>query len=348
MKRGINCKGDIPSQALFFLFEILMVMVVLVALLSYVDSIKKNTLFEKNYLARDIALTLNTLGTVPGNIFYLYSNPKVELKNFDIILNNNFAGVKEKEEKSNIVSFPYADNTLFNLKIDPPGSAQNIELLKSGKTFSTRHSSNIGQLNIFYLPEQKDNQKIVFDIQNGIDDETTKKIFDIYGGINSQYSLKPDLIRTARADISIPYSYAETDRILSEFKPYAAVSLNIGSYSKTKNYIKAYYNAESPWKSNITKFASFIINSVSEKLNDHSTIDGTGIIPINTKNINANSQMQILKNDMVVIVLEIGNIQNDNGKKMVAENAGTIGSAIAEGINSYFEYENKKIFNQPQ
>jgi hypothetical protein len=343
MKRGFNCKGDIPSQALFFLFEVLMVMVVLVALLSYVDSLRKSTLFEKNYLSRDIALTLDTLGTLPGNIFYLYSNYRVNLSKFDIDFTNNLVSVNDKGQQSGMISFQYAQNMLLRQDIFQ-SSYKNIDLLKAGNTFSSRHSTNLEQFStLFYEPEENNNTKVLFDPFNGSSDETTKKTFGILKIIDGQFKIQPDSFRMTRDDSTTVSDISSKNQLINKFEPYAIIGITIGSYNLDKNYIKAYYNVETKQIKNTTKFASFILNSISAKINDRGIIDGLGIIPINTNELEADSQMQMLKNDNVAIVLEIGNIQSDKGKKMLEQHTGDIGAAIFDGIKNYFTYENKKI-----
>ena len=76
-KRGsiaiVNCKNGISHDLFFNVFEYMIAFVVLVALLQFVNGIIEQTIFEKNYLARDIALLVNTLSAAPGNIIYTYN-----------------------------------------------------------------------------------------------------------------------------------------------------------------------------------------------------------------------------------------------------------------------------------
>ncbi len=102
LKRGFGKKGEEQStlQVGFILIGLILAgIVVLGSLQKTVDDVNGTTL-EKNYIARDIALTLDAVYAAPGDIEYTYSmkNYKfvVEIKNSKVFVK------KELNEKDSI------------------------------------------------------------------------------------------------------------------------------------------------------------------------------------------------------------------------------------------------------
>ena len=56
------------SAALWFMIDLLLAIVIFLILASYVDRASEETTFEKNFLARDIALLIDALYASPGNV----------------------------------------------------------------------------------------------------------------------------------------------------------------------------------------------------------------------------------------------------------------------------------------
>lgn len=75
-KRGsiaiFNCKKGISHDLFFNVFELVLAFVVVLALFNFVADVVEQTIFEKNYLARDLALFVNILYAAPGKVVYTY------------------------------------------------------------------------------------------------------------------------------------------------------------------------------------------------------------------------------------------------------------------------------------
>jgi len=65
------------------MIQLIIVMFVFAILMSYVKSVEKDTLFEKDYLAKDMALIIDANYAAPGEIDYSYKNTRVDIKKFN-------------------------------------------------------------------------------------------------------------------------------------------------------------------------------------------------------------------------------------------------------------------------
>ncbi|MBI5390644.1 hypothetical protein HZB02_04090 [Candidatus Woesearchaeota archaeon] len=66
-------RGDVTAEQLFLMFEVLLAIIIFLSLMNFVVSLKDNTLFEKNYLARDLALLTDTVYAAPEQLSYTYT-----------------------------------------------------------------------------------------------------------------------------------------------------------------------------------------------------------------------------------------------------------------------------------
>ena len=111
-KRG----GGISTKQWFLMFAIFMA--VLVSMTIYQRDIKgliEGKTFEKNYLARDIALTLDSIYAAPGDVKFNYDMGELE---FIVILGTQNPDVEDdRDEKAKII----AQNNRITLKDAGPG-----------------------------------------------------------------------------------------------------------------------------------------------------------------------------------------------------------------------------------
>jgi hypothetical protein len=333
MKKRIFKRGDVTSKTLFFLFEVLLVIVIMVALLNYVNSIKDKTFFEKKHLSRDLSLLTNTLSVAPDNVFYSYSNPNIGLDSFNFYFIDNIIEVKQTDEDSRPESFFYAQNNLLINKVIHIKAEKKLAFIKSGITLFTKQDNNLNKISFIKFEQKITNKKIIIDPQDGATGDITDKIFIISGHMKQS---NPNSFELTRDDKTISDGINDRKNTINNFGPHAVISITINSYQKDKNYIKAYYDIETNEPEKTKQLASFILNSVSDKFND-GTIDGVSIIPVNLKHIKDDKTKEILNNDKTIIVLEIGNINSVKGKKMLSQDISKIGSAIVRGVDSYFK-----------
>ena len=111
-KRGVNLfnnKDGISHDLFFNVFELILAAIVIIALFQFVNDVAEQTIFAKNYFARDMALLVNALYAAPGEVDYTYNE---DTSNFIFDFNSNRLTVYEEgdsEDNRNILYF-YAEN----------------------------------------------------------------------------------------------------------------------------------------------------------------------------------------------------------------------------------------------
>ncbi len=94
-------KGGMTEEQLFFLADVLFLVVIALTLFFYLASLQKDTTFEKTYVAHDLAALLMTIQTFAGNgaVEYVLPFPMtIELTDKDILVSDDILGS---------VSYPY-------------------------------------------------------------------------------------------------------------------------------------------------------------------------------------------------------------------------------------------------
>lgn len=114
-KRGIKfltSKKAMDIELWFNVFELVIVFSAGLVLLDTVNSEARGTAFEKNYLARDSALLINTIYASPGDIEYYYPN---QTSGFIFDFKKNKVGVYEQYEatEGGAVEYPFAEDTEY-------------------------------------------------------------------------------------------------------------------------------------------------------------------------------------------------------------------------------------------
>jgi len=99
-KRGISLifsnKKGIIHDLFFNVFELILAFIVILSLLNFVSDVAEQTLFRKNYLARDISLLVNTLYAAPAKVEYVYDG---DMKDMVIEFSENRIRVHRVDEK---------------------------------------------------------------------------------------------------------------------------------------------------------------------------------------------------------------------------------------------------------
>ena len=104
------------NEIYYILIQILIALVIYWALQSYVDSVAKDTLFEKSYLSKDIALLVNAIYSAPEEIRYIYTNEKVAINKFEFDFSQQTVIVSEIDAKVNIeTKQPYGEDLSYPL-----------------------------------------------------------------------------------------------------------------------------------------------------------------------------------------------------------------------------------------
>ncbi len=92
------------------LIQILIALAVYITLQLYIDSVAKDTLFEKYYLSNDLSLLAETIYAGQGDLRYYYSNDKVKMDKFSFDFRQQKVNVVENEGNLPIPQ-PYGEDT---------------------------------------------------------------------------------------------------------------------------------------------------------------------------------------------------------------------------------------------
>jgi hypothetical protein len=81
------------EPALWILIEAAVITVAIIIVFSYIRSVQEDTLFMQKYLARDTALMVETMSSVPGDVVYTYQDSKADLSIYSFSFSSGNARV---------------------------------------------------------------------------------------------------------------------------------------------------------------------------------------------------------------------------------------------------------------
>ncbi len=104
MKKG---EGSLNIEVLFLLFGIIMAGFVMMFFLADIrENIELKTL-QRNFIARDLALTINAIYASPGEITYNYSFPT----EFVVDVENRVVGVRSEDDQVARARYPFVGDS---------------------------------------------------------------------------------------------------------------------------------------------------------------------------------------------------------------------------------------------
>lgn len=103
-KRGFSRgkRGEIPHDLFFNIFEAIIAVMVVFALINFYTGVRDQTIFEKNYISRDISTLLNVVSGAPGTVEYVYDE---EIDKFAISLENSRVSATIKSKTKDTPAF---------------------------------------------------------------------------------------------------------------------------------------------------------------------------------------------------------------------------------------------------
>lgn len=105
-------RGELNNTVLI---EIILLVFITAAFFYFHMTVRDNTLFEKSYTSRDIALLLETSQSVPGDIVVYYSQPTFDVGKYSYIFTDNLVQVFEGNVSLAPTYYPfYLDLALYN------------------------------------------------------------------------------------------------------------------------------------------------------------------------------------------------------------------------------------------
>jgi N-acetylmuramoyl-L-alanine amidase len=350
-----NKKAAINEQTYMLIINIVIIVIVWGLVFNYVRSVGNNTLVEKIYLSKDIALLTNIISSSPGNIFYTYSNSsnKLDITKYLYSFKDSYVKVKENE-KANQVYFPYAkdlsfENSFPNLIENP----EEIHFVKTGNKLSIDKSltSNLNQISCpdIKIEEELANQNILLDPGHGKDpnrdiapDDFGLEFKDYYrknkkeayittqisNGVKTNYINNNKVKQTRNYDTPLSIQTRKD----SAKDAHIIISIHIGNYSNSHNTIKAFIPYKTTKFLQSRKLACSILNSFPPELE----LDGIVIIPVDTSTLQKDNPMQIINfEDKTAVLLEIGNINTEQGRSMFNQPS-KLSDSIYTGLTKYY------------
>lgn len=262
----------------FATLEIILAIVVVLAFFWTANSIKDKTVFHRQFLTRDTALTVNTIYSSPNDIYYWYepsSVSSIKFSKFDYELKDGVVNVVDNNLKNR---YPYLKTLTIESKNDYISKPSKINLYKTNNIFYFTDSINPDYYS--YSPNLSDISKDIFnDISfiSSIDINPVTKEKYLEGESFFLYErLHPSSINTKIKGKDV---YSIFNILLSETNDMIfAVSTYNNSKEDIKENIKIYFSAEDIKDKND-------LRKVCEKISDYINIKDYKIplIPIESK-----------------------------------------------------------------
>ncbi len=119
-KRFLDKKGtgDTLGEYAIIIWEIMVFVVITLALLMYVRDLSEKTIFEKNFIARDTAMVVNTMYASPYTTVYLYPE---NTSMFTLRFNDQRVEVFDLDESEIGKIYPYADEESHQIEQELKG-----------------------------------------------------------------------------------------------------------------------------------------------------------------------------------------------------------------------------------
>ncbi|MEA2036597.1 MAG: hypothetical protein U9O94_03760 [Nanoarchaeota archaeon] len=349
-KRGIcsdkKATGDIESY--FILIKIIVAIGAISAMTSYVYSVTTDTFFDKFYFSRDIAFMANAAYSSPNNLYIEYQRDK--LSKFIIDFSNNKVNLFERDSELPFGYF-YAKDLDYRFESGKITNNNKIVFQKTPYLFqiSDKLEPRLKLLkckNIISTDPDWENKRLLIDSGHGNDDGFTNgnlKENVIVGSIG--FSLNNKFLNSDTTRENIGRSIEEQTRKdaaqVNELVETSntIISIHMGNYSSENNNIKIFVSAigEEDLVIKREKLGCLIINNIFSENELKDIFTGGNIISVNPEHVEGDYQ-QILNNEKISIVIEIGNIQSDKSMKLQkTEIIFQIAGKIHQGVKDYYE-----------
>ena len=122
------------NEFYLILIQVLIALMIYLIIQAYISSVINDTIFEKNYLSKDLSSLMTVLYSVPGNLNYVYSNDNVDLAKFEFRMGNQEVIVGEIDSGAKLpVSEAYAEDLSYKTDKNNLARTGKINFLKDGK-----------------------------------------------------------------------------------------------------------------------------------------------------------------------------------------------------------------------
>lgn len=320
-------KGLAANDILLFIIEWSLVVLTLITMLSFVNTLAKGTLIEKNLISKDLALVLNTIQASPNTVLTHYFFDNIDLSKFTFDFTNGAVSVADIPTEDAPKPFPkrykygMSDSIrLLDNEINLVERYSRFEIANNGKSLSIENGLTINGELFCEPPSTYTFGKLIIDPSHGGDDkgfiDGEKKESEIVLSYAKALDNKLGMTTSATRAKEFNYDNDVAARLLRFQYIYnfanendIIVSLHLGQYDKTLNFVKIYV----PMNANpITKgiACQFLNKLILLKVNNAQLYDDIAILEVNQNKIDRESDMAILLHPNSMLI-EIGNINRD-------------------------------------
>jgi hypothetical protein len=133
-------KGTEPI--LWVIIEAAVITLATIILFNYLNSVKEDRVFEKQFLARDTALLASTVGTVPGDVVFTYTHSQMPISDYWFKHEKGSAMVgKSKEDQSS--DYPFCYDRSLSLEAGKIDGSNQIVYAKQGPRMQIAKESTL-------------------------------------------------------------------------------------------------------------------------------------------------------------------------------------------------------------
>jgi len=110
-KRGVfvSKRAEETSEGLSTIGEMVFFAIFAFLISSFAYGVYRDTTFQKNYFARDIAMTIDVLYASPNDIIYIYPTTPLNLTGFSLAINQHNVRLADKGTNAREIIYWYAD-----------------------------------------------------------------------------------------------------------------------------------------------------------------------------------------------------------------------------------------------
>lgn len=369
----LHNKKGILEKPLWFMIDLIITVVIFYYSATYIDQITSTTVFEKNFLSKDLSLLIESLYISPGNValkypqktlWFSYEFDHNKVKVFEKRLFESYSEAyfiedrnlkfdpvtlspqKEIENKESFINKYFSSANIFSIRTPTLESGTYVDIfLDKDQNVLMIAKEKIEHKTLFKcpkIPTENDSKNAILIDQRYVNNKEPDALaasigYSVYNNIKGSFM---QVYHSRIGDIwdlkSNTEKIDETTLNKRVDSSDMIIGIKIGDNLNKFNTVKAYYSSESDEEvqKKSEKLACLILNEILDK--NELKIDGSNIIPIK-------NQLGI-KKDKVAVLLEIGNIQIEEDSLIKQpETISWIGKSISEGIKKYYSEENEKI-----
>ncbi len=344
-KRGIfySKKAGATTESYFVVIRLVLVFAVMVVMWTYVSSVVNDTFFYKVYFSRDLAFTTNTVYSAPGSVYHEYL--RKNLNKFEVDFQEQKVKLKDegadKEESS--FDYFYATNMNYMFKTNEIKASNSLVIQKSPSLLEVNKELNT-KLKLIKCPEistadaEWKRKFFLIDPEYSTNEEeniiTGSVGLSLYNKFDNKDSTRDNTVGNIKEQIK-----KEPKKIKDLIeKSDVALRISIGDYQEYNNDIKIYVSSVGDEKlvKKRKKLGCLILNELLSDKELDKIFTGGKVMAINPEHI-IREYGEILNNDKIGVVLEIGNIQSNKINEMKAVGVITqIAKLIYSGVEKYY------------